>query len=179
MDIRQQLKDEKFPVWPFGMTAVIPKELGNRVTTESRDFMMRLENYRKLLAATGAIDFECEFNKEGTCLGQYGGTHTKAIMCCCAGCAGANGYHYNRPMALPHEIPYYEGLWDKYLGFWRPEVGCTLDREMRSITCLFYNCFFKKNEDRAKKMTELIDGLRSVAWQARKDLENMIRQSKS
>lgn len=119
-----------------------------------------LETLRKL---TKYIDFGCAF-VDGMCKGARAKlTNNKRKidlpmrMCCCGGCAYTKGYL--RGFVLESNLETYNKLYKDKIGFWRPRGGCSLPRELRSSTCLYFNC---SNQD-ISNMRRVLDELECEA----------------
>lgn len=97
------------------------------------------------------IDFECDFGKgtnKNLCkrdvkwTASYTNGQIKRLqaagICCCIGCADTRGHL--RSFILESHLDIYNKLYKKVIGFWRPRRGCSLPRELRSSTCLYFNC---------------------------------------
>lgn len=83
------------------------------------------------------IDFGCDFI-DGTCQ-HY--RRTDHPQCCCVGCANSHGYLDRDYQCFhPDETQTYLDNYHGLLGFWRPKIGCTLPRWLRSVTCQVHNC---------------------------------------
>jgi hypothetical protein len=130
-----------------------------------------LEEIQAIHATTEFIDFECHFTKKGCKEHHYS---TNPMMCCCSGCRYSVGYFTHRRylnngkwwgdesgrgglvLASPKTVNTYNRLFDVQRGFWRPGKGCILPRELRSTTCVFYNCLrAEKQAKKAKMLNEL------------------------
>jgi hypothetical protein len=85
--------------------------------------------FKKFKKLTSLINYKCNF-KNGTCKRGY------SNMCCCEACSRAVGYLYT---ILYSDIQTYAKLYNTKTGFWRTD-GCVLPRELRSYTCLGFNC---------------------------------------
>jgi hypothetical protein len=161
----------------FNLKAMIPKRLFNN----NRKLRDKLDQLRSVLASTAAMDFECDFNGEGLCKKRvkYGASGITAPMCCCDGCAYSRGYHTHCMhedglLCMPSEVKYYRDCWDDLLGFWRPGTGCVLDREKRSITCVFFNCLDQTPGGDGKEKSEAIRRLWGVARSIETEIINII-----
>lgn len=96
--------------------------------------------YQQLAKLTAKIDFKCRFEK-GKC------REHRTVRCCCSNCAFYFGYlgtmfmnYYSDIEDIEEQILYYVKKYTLRNGFWRRNKGCILPREMRSATCLTYNC---------------------------------------
>ena len=140
-----------------------------------------LRNYRSLLASTELINFKCDFDattgcrrdrrRHGSGLNPY---HPKKVMCCCSGCAGSGGWFHDELMCSREEFKYYTRRWHPYLGFWRPNKGCILDRDKRSITCIFFNCLSSSKNEENKKESNLIYGFEDATRYLYSRLKKML-----
>jgi hypothetical protein len=129
-------------------------------------FKTYLRDYKSILAATGLIDFGCEFVNDGTTTGCF--CRQGREECCCENCAVSYGYFptyaygNKRVLASPKMINTYNRLFDTNSGFWRPDKGCILPRKYRSMTCVFFNCLDQKGE-KDRKTADIIDGMQGAA----------------
>jgi hypothetical protein len=98
---------------------------------------------------TEFIDFSCDFDASGECHARrVDHSSSRGDMCCCIGCHGSIGYLRNGPPVLKEDRATYEELFKEKVGFWRKGSGCSLPRELRSPTCIYYMCWgnAKRNE---------------------------------
>lgn len=125
--------------------AIIPKEMLG-YTNVSPQEMWGYTNWptvKDLKTATQYLPFGCQFKSDGTCKTARKHVHKgwnewrKNEMCCCKHCYKNSGY-----LDLIHEndISTYNKSFINGVGFWRKNKGCLLPRELRSSTCLLYNC---------------------------------------
>lgn len=97
------------------------------------------------------IDFECDFGKSSNkhickqgvgwghaCLDRRVSRLQTMGISCCVNCANSIGYLYN--LVLESDLPTYDKLYKKVIGFWRPRKGYSLPIELRSSLCLYHNC---------------------------------------
>ena len=109
------------------------------------------QQIKKLKESTSEIDFECEFNSDGSCKTELTVWGTSNKRCCCKHCGAYTGYLHVIPS--DYYLRYYAKRFDKDLGFWREGVGCILDRSMRSRICVTYTCIYRLKP----KLNELYD----------------------
>jgi hypothetical protein len=113
----------------------------------------------EIAALTENINYGCDFNEEGICVGmrdkdkfmphyQAG----KEKCSCCYDCARSVGYLHNIPSN--NLIKDYAESFDEEKGFWREGKGCILPRTHRSITCLRHRCH--PNDELLNPMDNLI-----------------------
>jgi hypothetical protein len=99
---------------------------------------------KHLIQASNEFDFKCDFDKKGECTGTRKGDRPKddfhAKMCCCSNCYAALGYLQGALPITKQDLPTYEKLFKRKIGFWRRGKGCSLPRELRSTVCVFYSC---------------------------------------
>lgn len=148
-----------------------------RVKTKVPDNLCRDEEFLKLYnelkalkSSTANIDFNCGFDEHGVCAERRRYKALIPQMCCCITCVIGIGYLRDE-IILPDEINFYKKKFNPYLGFWQVGKGCTLPREMRSITCVFYHCYYCGiNKSDRNKLNEL----EKRAYRTLEKLEDMI-----
>lgn len=91
---------------------------------------------KRLKRGTTDINFRCD---ESRCKDKWVDPDQSKQMCCCYGCSYSCGYLTGEVIELKN-IQTYLDNWNKLSGFWRPDIGCILPRELRSITCVTYSC---------------------------------------
>lgn len=102
-----------------------------------KKFVKELERAKK---ASGEVDFGCG----GTNCSEGWDTEKR----CCEVCARCRGcFSWDDEMTASPE--YYSEKYDSENGFWRPNIGCTLPREKRSLVCIKYRC--DKVREKSKK----------------------------
>ena len=103
-------------------------------------FQEKIRSIGLLCKLTKFLDFNCNF-VEGRCKDRHGKPITSAresYMCCCSECYNMKGHL--RSHILESSIDTYNELFKEDTGFWRPDIGCPLPRELRSPLCLYFNC---------------------------------------
>lgn len=113
-----------------------------------KKFVKELERAKK---ASGEVDFGCG----GTNCSEIWGT--TAEKRCCEICAKSRGC-FSWDEAITASPEYYSEKYDSENGFWRPNIGCILPREKRSLTCVKYRCY-KVDEEPKKELLKFYDGL--------------------
>lgn len=89
-----------------------------------------LDRYKKL---TEHFNYPCHFNEEGICI------ECSNSKCCCINCAFDVGY-FKKIRGSANTVDEYASKYDEKNGFWRPNIGCILPRELRSATCTAFIC---------------------------------------
>lgn len=118
--------------------------------TPITDFLRRHKLAAKL---SEHVNFHCSF-KNGECAHVR---HLKSrrdissdsmykVGCCCGLCATYAGH---LRLLRKQDLPKYEPYWNDDTGFFEPNKGCKLPRELRSATCLTHYC-----ETAHKKMSK-------------------------
>ena len=92
--------------------------------------------WKRFAKLTSLIDYGCDF-KKGSCKDNKYNRRRK--QGCCGGCASNIGY-LNDISNLREDLTKTARLYNKKTGFWRKGRGCSLPRELRSITCLGHMC---------------------------------------
>lgn len=102
----------------------------------------RLDRHRdiviKLKEATASINYGCGITGDDSCI-----NYKNKPALCCSGCAKSLGFFDGILFSEEQPIVYIEN-YDPELGFWRPGVGCIIDRKYRSVTCLTHGCYKHK-----------------------------------
>jgi len=120
------------------------------------DLKYQLKKYKELKGATEKITFSC-FGEGNKC--QKRVAEDSNNKCCCSGCHSSLGYFeddliFEKDFQLYNELFVYdEKDWQNSFGFWRNGTGCALPRELRSKTCITYNC----ESDGVRAMINAID----------------------
>ena len=112
---------------------------------------------KELKDKTKDIKFNCTFDIDGICQENrwkryYSAEqkkHSPIDMCCCHLCYRFIGYL--NPIFNEKDLRYYAKHFNQLNGYWRKDKGCILDRNMRSVTCLFYSCL-NYNSDEYEKL---------------------------
>ena len=126
---------------------------------------------------TEFIDFYCDFDASGKCNARRAdNSDSRGDMCCCVGCHEAIGYLRTGPPVLKEDRAVYEELFKEKVGFWRKGSGCSLPRELRSPTCVYYMCFgnAKRNESIHGTLVNARRAYENIAHQ----LTQLVRESK-
>lgn len=95
------------------------------------------------------IDAKCNFDLCGNCEHTRKTTRTsrhsvyQSGVGCCSSCFYARGYFKHVPS---EKLTYIQSLFLPVVGFWRPNTGCSLPRELRSDICLCFSCGDNKNK---------------------------------
>jgi hypothetical protein len=135
-------------------------------------FLSILESHAAL---AGTMDFGCDFDSDGWCLGERAskekglyppicevpkGKEYMHRMCCCKCCYESLGYLNSNRFLFSEDIPTYEKLFKRKIGFWRRGKGCVLPRKLRSKTCQGFVCGKaskkKQNDPMFKAFREII-----------------------
>ena len=128
--------------------------------------------YTGLKLLTKLIDFECNFDEVGCCQKHKKSSYS---ICCCHSCEYGVGHIFLMPKSLlgeyaKHFIDSKRNItWQERhkhnQGFWRRDKGCVLPIELRSRTCLTYNCF------REGKKSKMLNGMKLGLWLIEKELK--------
>ncbi len=106
------------------------------------DLKYQLKKYKELKAATAQITFTC-FDEGKKCYKRV--AEDSNARCCCGGCRSSLGF-FDDDIIFEKDFETYNKLFinefegKKASGFWRKGTGCALPRELRSKTCVSYNC---------------------------------------
>jgi len=158
---------------------VAPKdmfELKNRnfKFKQGRSIYALYELVKSHIKITELIDFKCDFDESGLCSERRTDDSSNNKMCCCIGCYDSIGYLGRGLPLLVENLPIYRKSFRKNIGFWRPETGCSLPRELRSPVCAFYKCW-KLNED--DKDMNILRTARDVCTFAANEIRRLIEES--
>lgn len=146
----------------------IPKGIDLKLDWLSIDVL--LKNYKSLKLSTAHIEFSCFTSGTGKCRDRI---KTGSGMCCCSECYHNKGYFDERcDILFESDIPTYNSLFDSELGFWRSGVGCMLPRELRSTTCVCYNC--ESDDGKREMLYAISDKLKSSANQIRGSIAGIL-----
>lgn len=99
-----------------------------------RNLNYDLENYERVKETINSIKFSC-FEKGGKCH-----TISPEARCCCANCFYEGGHFESCDFIFEKDIPKLNDLFQPRGGFWVKGKGCTLPRNLRSLTCITYHC---------------------------------------
>jgi len=112
--------------WPL----IIPTRIKNLQMDNKYDF----EKLIKLKQSINSMEFSC-FKPGGKCYEA-----PKGSVCCCGSCCAHLGHFASDDIIFGKDITTYNKLFFPKTGFWHKHKGCLLPRELRSITCITYNC---------------------------------------
>jgi hypothetical protein len=154
-----------------GLNLLIPDNINNLPC--GRVVMLLVDTIRSCINMTRAVDFKCDFDDKGICSGMrkrawIGEDSLRAKMCCCASCYSALGYLTSAPPISEIDLPTYERLFKRKIGFWRRGKGCSLPRHLRSVTCVFYTC----GNEVAHRVP--LSGARHICTRAIEEIKGMI-----
>lgn len=119
-----------------------------------------LERFMKLKQAINSIEFSC-FKEGGKCALRPDGS-----VCCCGSCDTQFGHFASTDIILSQNIKIYNKLFFPKTGFWHKHKGCLLPKELRSITCITYNC---ENSDKKLMIHTLSRQLNNLSSQIRRN----------
>jgi hypothetical protein len=139
---KKKLWIEKLVTEDIGKPFIVPGGLTDNYHYGFNNFLVvskyEYENYIKLKEAINSIEFSC-FQKGGKCYGI-----PKTATCCCANCLYYAGHFGSSDILEEKNIPIYNDLFKSNTkttsGFWVKGKGCSLPRDLRSLTCISYNC---------------------------------------
>lgn len=135
---QKQLKDFLFALNSRGIRIIRHDDSSNMLMEALSDFKKKVATITSEIAAKA-----CQV-KDGTCVRTRKEPDKK--FCCCNECGWAVGY---LRQLRTSDIDMYAEKWDNERGFNGKEGGCSLPREKRALTCLYYLC-----EDAQKNVSE-------------------------
>ncbi len=127
---------------------------------------------KSTIKLTELIDFKCDFDNSGFCSEQRANGMSNR-MCCCVGCYDNIGYLGRGLPILVENLPIYREFFRKKIGFWRPETGCSLPRELRSPTCTLYKCWRGGQNDRE---VSILRNAREMCQEAIFEIKKLIKE---
>jgi hypothetical protein len=165
---------------------MVNRGYAGRITVFSRRNLLRSKNAHLIstflsileshAALAGTMDFGCDFDSDGWCLGERAsikkgmyppicdvpkGKEYLHRMCCCKHCYESLGYLGSNRFLFSEDIPTYEKLFKRKIGFWRRGKGCVLPRKLRSKICQSFVCAKaskkRQNDSMFKAFNKMMD----------------------